>query len=187
MIVNHLRPGKIIVVISLLLASACFSIDTNAGTTNTKKSDKAATISEKSANKLSNGEPEEDSGVSGIIPMEKLHEIIREERIATLLEIDKERKATLEYLTQERRAVVEEFKSEVHRITELIMSERQETMVDLDATGGRIVENTIFQSERLIDHFFIRLLQLSMIIILAFSILGFIIFRIMVKKKSQSS
>ncbi len=119
--------------------------------------------------------------------MDKLHEIIREERIATLLEIDKERKATLEYLTRERRAVVEELKNEAHRITELIMSERRETMVDLDATGSRIVENTIFKSEQLIDHFFIRLLQFAMGIILAFSIIGFIIFRIMAKKKSQSS
>lgn len=60
-------------------------------------------------------------------------------------------------------------------------------MVDLDATGGRIVENTIFKSEQLIDHFFIRLMQFAMIIILAFSILGYIIFRIMAKKKTQSS
>ena len=187
MIVNKLRAGKIIVVTSLLLASVCFSVDTNAGTTNTKKSDQTATISDNSVNEPSNGEPEEDSGSSGFIPMDKLHEIVREERIATLLEIDKERKATLEYLTRERRAVVEELKNEAHRITELIMSERRETMVDLDATGSRIVENTIFKSEQLIDHFFIRLLQFAMGIILAFSIIGFIIFRIMAKKKSQSS
>lgn len=187
MIVNNLRADIIIVVTILLLASVCFSVDTNAGTTNTKESDKAVTISENSAIIPSNGEPEEDSKSSGIIPMDKLHEIIREERIATLLEIDKERKATLEYLTQERRAVVEELKNEVLRITELIMSERRATMVDLDATGGRIVENTIFKSERLIDHFFIRLMQFAMGIIVAFSIIGFIIFRIITKKKSQSS
>jgi len=187
MIVNNLRADKKLVVAFLLLASVCFSADTNAGTTNTKNSDKAATISDNNLKKPSNGEPEEDSGSSGLIPMDKLHEIIRKERIATLLEIDKERKATLEYLTKERRAVVEELKNEAHRITELIMSERRETMVDLDATGGRIVENTIFKSEQLIDHFFIRLLQFAMGIILAFSIIGFIIFRIMAKKKSQSS
>jgi hypothetical protein len=187
MIFNTLRAGRIIVYACLLLASICYSVDTNAGTTNTKNSDKAATISDNNLKKPSNGEPEEDSGSSGLIPMDKLHEIIREERIATLLEIDKERKATLEYLTQERRAVVEELKNEAHRITELIMSERRETMVDLDATGGRIVENTIFKSEQLIDHFFIRLMQFAMIIILAFSILGYISFRIMAKKKTQSS
>ena len=148
MILNTLRASRIIVVASVLLASVCYSVDTTAGTTNEKKSDKASTIFEPSAKKLSEGEPGEDSESSGLIPMDKLHEIIREERIATLLEIDKERKATLEYLTKERRAVVEEFKNEARRITELIMSERRETMVDLDATGGRIVESTIFKSEQ---------------------------------------
>ena len=102
-----------------------------------------------------------------------------------LLEIDKERKATLVYLTQERRAVVEELKTELNRVTELLMSERRATMVEMEATGNRIVENVILKNERLIDHFFVRVLQLAMIII-AFSILGFIIFRIIAKRKSQS-
>lgn len=123
MIFKNLRVDKKLVVACLLLASACYSVDTIAGTTNTKNPDKASTISEQSAKKLSDGDPEDDSWASGLIPMDKLHEIIREERIATLSEIDKERKATLEYLTQERRAVVEELKNEAHRITELIMSE----------------------------------------------------------------
>lgn len=181
---NH-RASVMIVVISLLLASVCYGIDTKVEKTTTTSSSKTPTISEDSAKKDSSSEPEETTTSSRFFPVEQLHEVIRKERVETLLEIDKERKATLIYLTLERRAVVEELKTELNRITELLKSERRATMVEMEATGNRIVENVILKSERLIDHFFVRVLQLAMII-MTFIILGFFIFRIIAKRKSQS-
>ena len=179
------RAGVMIVVISLLLASVCYGIDTKVDTTTTTSSSKTPTISEDSAQKDSSSEPEKTSTSSGFFPVGQLHEVIRKERYEALMEIDKELKATLVYLTQERRAVVEELKTELNRIAELLKSERRATMVEMEAIGNRIAENVILKSERLIDHFFVRVLQLAMIII-AFIILGFIIFLIIAKRKSQS-
>ena len=182
---RYTQRAGVMIVISLLLASVCYGINTKVETTDTTNSSNKPTISEDSA-KMDSDKPEKTATSSGFFPVKQLHGVIREERLKTLLEIDKERKATLAYMTQERRAVVEELKTELIRITELLVSERKATVVALEATVNQIVENAILKSERLIDHFFVRVLQLAMIIILVFSILGFIVFRIIAKRKSQS-
>lgn len=99
-------------------------------------------------------EPEKSSGSSMFFPIDKLHEVIREERIAALLEIDEQRKTTLVYLTQERIAVAEELKAELTRITDLLVAERRAVMLEMGATGNLIAENALLKSKRLIDHFF---------------------------------
>lgn len=180
------RVGIMIVFISLLVASVCYGIDTKVETATKTSSSKTPTISKGSVKKDSSSKPEETSTSFGLFPVGQLHEVIRKERIEALSEIDKERKATLAYLTEERRAIMEELKTELNRITELLKSERRETMLEMEATGNRIVENGILKSERLIDHFFVRMIQLAMIIIVAFTILGFVIFRIVGKRRSQS-
>jgi len=81
---------------------------------------------------------------------------------------------------------MDELETELNRMTDLLQSERRATMVEMEAIGNRIVENAILKSERIIDHFFIRAFQLTLIIILTFSILGFIIFRIVAKSKSKT-
>jgi len=174
MITYTQRVCVMIVVISFLLASVCYGIEPKVETTTKTSSSKKSTISVNNAKKDSGSEPEKTPPPFGVIPVEELHEAFRKERIETLLEIDKERKATLVYLTQERRAVVEELKTELNRITELLKSERKATMVEMEETGNRII-----------DHFFVRVLQLVMIIIIVFIILGFIIIRIIAKRESQ--
>ena len=168
------RSGLMIVVISFLLASVCYGIDTKADATTKTSSSNTSTNSVNNVKKDSGSELEQTSPPFGVIPVDQLHEAFRQERIETLSEIDKERKATLVYLTQERRAVVEALKTELNRIAELLKSERETTMVEMEETGNRII-----------DHFFVRVLQLMMIIIIVFIILGFIIFRIIAKRESQ--
>jgi len=168
------RAGVMIIVISFLLASVCYSIDAKVEATTKTTSSKTSTNSVNSVKKSSGSELEQTPPPFGVIPVDQLHEAFRKERIETLLEIDKERKATLVYLTQERRAVVEALKTELNRIAELLKSEREATMVEMEETGNRII-----------DHFFVRVLQLVMITIMAFIILGFIIFRIIAKRESQ--
>ena len=63
------RAGVMIVVITLLLASVCYGIDTKVETTTTTSSSKTPTISEDSAKKDSSSEPEETSKSPGIIPI----------------------------------------------------------------------------------------------------------------------
>ena len=183
MIADNCRVGAMIVVISLLFVSIGYGKNTKTETTNTTSSLTQHTISEDNSQKDSDGKQEKSGG---IFPIESMHDAIREERIKALLEIDKERKATMVYLTQERRAVLDELETELNRITDLLLSERRATMVEMEAIGNRITENAILKSERLIDHFFIRAVQLALIIILACSILGFIIFRIIAKRTSKS-
>lgn len=95
---------------------------------------------------------------------EKLHKVLREERIKTLAEIDRERKETLSYLTRERQA----------------------TMAELESIGDRIVANALVRSERLVDHFFIRALQLAGVILLAGGIFGLLILRLIKQNKARS-
>ncbi len=183
MIADNRRVGTMIVVMSLLFISISYGKTTKIESATTTSFLTEHTISEESSQKDSDGESKKSGG---IFPVGALHDVIREERNEALLEIDKERKATLVYLTLERRAVVDELKTELNRLTDLLQSERRATMVEMETIGNRFVENAILKSERLIDHFFIRVIQLALIIILAFSILSFIIFRIVVKRKSNS-
>ena len=191
MIADNCRISTMIVAIGILLVNIAYGQSTKIETSTATKSLNKHTISEDSSQKDSDGKPKESGG---FFPIGKIHEVIREERVATLREIDterketlayltQERKVTLAYLTQERKAVVEELEKKINRIADLLQSERRATMVEMEAIGNRITENAILKSEKLIDHFFIRVFQFALILILFVSILGFIIFRIVAKSR----
>jgi hypothetical protein len=129
---------------------------------------------------------EKNTKSSMFFPVDQLHEVIREERIASLLEINKQRKETLGYLTQERQAVLNELKEELKRITDLIESERSTTLVELEEIGQSIADNTIMNSKQLIDHIFFRMLQFVAAMIISLLIFVLIIYGIMIKRKKQS-
>ena len=89
-----------------------------------------------------------------------LQKAIREERIATLAELNKERRATLFYMTHERLAATEDLRSELNRLTATLISERQAILAEMEVIGDRLVGQALDRSKSLIDHFFVRLLQL---------------------------
>jgi len=130
--------------------------------------------------------PEKKTKSSMFFPVDQLHEVIREERIASFLEINKQRKETLGYLTQERQAILNELKVELNRITDLIKSERSTTMVELEEIGQIIADNTIMNSKQLIDHIFIRMLQFVATMIISLIIFVLIIYGILIKRKKHS-
>jgi hypothetical protein len=154
-------------------------------------------------------ESAEGKSPSSLFPIEAFHEIIRQERIAVLkeidrerketldyltkervaalLEIDNERKATLDYLSRERGVVVEELRAELNRVIEVLLSERRATMLELEVVGNRLVEGALLDSERLVDHFFIRLLQLLVLIGLVLGVAAVIIYSIMRKHRPIGS
>ena len=177
------RICTIIVVMSLFMVSVAHGKDSNLATTTGTNSSKGSTTDDESSKKQLGGEAVESGG---IFPIGKFHAVIKEERAEVFSEIDKERKATLAYLTQERSAVMDELEKELNRATDLLQSERRATMVEMEAIGNRIVENAILKSERLIDHFFIRAIQMALII-LALCLFGVVMFRTVAKKKSDPS
>lgn len=176
------RIGKIIVVLSLFMVSVAYGKDSNLATTTETNSSNGSGISAEHSKKDSDGKPPESGG---ILSMGTLHMVIEEDRTDVLSKIDKQRNATLAYFTKERLAVTGELEKELNRVADLLQSERRETMVEMEAIGNRIVENAIIRSERLIDHFFIRAIQMALIVILIFGLTGVVIFRMVAKKRGD--
>lgn len=159
------RAGVMVVGICLLLAGFGHCPDANAEEAGSKKPAAAPTASGNNTEKTPEGESTEDSDPSGFVEGigEQLHQVARKERIATLAGVDKQRRETLVYLTRERRM----------------------TMIALEAVGNRIAENTLRRSEQLIDHFFVRAMQLLVVIILAGFFHGLFFLRPLARGKSQ--
>ena len=103
------RIGLFLIVISIFSINAAYAQNTETAPPATTSSSEMQTISEGSATQDAD-DPKEVSG--GFFPVGAMHEVLREERIATLKEIDIERRATLAYLTEERKAVMNEIKAE---------------------------------------------------------------------------
>lgn len=131
--------------------------------------------------------PQQKPNPSGFMEKmeDNIHQAIREERVATLSEIDKERKATLVYLTHERLAVTEDLKTELNRLTEKLVSERKATLAEMEAISDRLFGRALVRSKSLIDHFFVRLLQLIIFIGVAEIVIFFIFFKSHTKRKTR--
>lgn len=166
MVVNTHRAGSMVVFICLIFASVCYSQDIKTEATDSTNPVATPTTTDDRSKKTPIDKNVGFFDTSGLVEKigTEIHDVVREERSAAFSEIDKERLETLAYLSQERR----------------------ETMIELEAIGDRIVANALLKSERLVDHFFVRALQVATITILAVCILGFFFFRIIMRRKSQS-
>lgn len=102
---------------------------------------------------------------------ESFFETLRQERIEVLSNIDQQRLEILSFLMRERLAIIDDFKSERRMIVDILQSERETilqsidaqrmaTLTEFESAGNRILKNAQNQSEQLIDHLFIRVLQL---------------------------
>lgn len=205
MIVSFCTFGKIMAIASLIFVGAVAGFDTYTVTAAQLPSTEAADLSGNTAGEQPTGEEiEDEAAASGFFPVEAIHEMIREERKKTLLEVDKDIKALLEYVTQERLAVLleienlhkatlayvtgerktilEQLIAESNRITNLLVAERRTTMLELEVAGNRIVEGALQSSERVIDHIFIRLSQLLLVVVVGLSIIAWIILRVFVSR-----
>ena len=167
------NSGILAVIIGLMLAGICYS-DRVEASTSESKSQSPSTVE---TNQKQKSEEQKESALNfGLVS--GMHAAVREERIAALAEIDKERRETLAYLTDERKAVMEELK----RTTDILLKERQVTMLELETMGNRIVDNAMIQSKGLIDHFFLRALQLIGLIVLGLCIIGLVYYRLAIRK-----
>ena len=208
MIISFCNFVKRTSIASLFLVGAVAGFDTYTLAAAQMPSTEAADHSGNTAGEQPTGEKSEDEAASsGFFPIEAIHEMIREERKTTLMEVDKDisallehltserlavlldiqilHKATLDYVTGERKAVMEQMVAESNRITDLLAAERRTTMLELEVAGNRIVEGALQRSERLIDHIFIRLAQLLLVVAVGLSIIAWIIFRVFVSRSSK--
>jgi hypothetical protein len=102
---------------------------------------------------------------------------LRQERLTVLANIDQQRLDTLAYLTRERLAAADDIKSMERTFAEILKSEREAVLKSIDAqrsalmaeiesAENRIADNAGNLAEQVIDHFFIRALQLVAVLLL---------------------
>ncbi|GBC60125.1 hypothetical protein DENIS_1070 [Desulfonema ishimotonii] len=127
---------------------------------------------------------------------------LQKERMEVLTSIEHQRQETLDYLSNERLALTNDLQSERQAVLDILIAERKavsqsianileserkealksiheqrvETLLEIESAGNRIVENTMKQSIELIDHFFIRVLQLLAGILLIGIVIAVIVF-----------
>ena len=186
MIANTQIARLFLIVLILLCAIEGYGTEANVQIETKAVQENNSNLSDGSAISDPDSEAEKSSMSSLFFPIDELHAVIREERIESLLEIDKQRKETLIYLTQERSAILNELKAELKRISELIESERSTTMSELEEIGQLIAKNTILNSKQLIDHLFVRMLQFVAIMIIALFIFALIVYASIAKRKKRS-
>jgi len=108
---------------------------------------------------------------------EEVLQTLQQERITLIANVDQQRIDTLVYLTRERTATIEALRSAQQDATEVLQSEREviltsiETqrkalMADIEGTSNRIVQKSLRQSKKVVDHFFMRVLQLMALLFL---------------------
>lgn len=203
------NSGKITIIVGILFISATVDFDSSMAATSVQPTTGEIAPSENSAIKpRTSGPSEEEEPPSSFFPIEAMHKMIREEReaiiltvekdleavfehltqerLAVLLEMENMRNATLGYLTGERTEVMEQLIAELNRITDLLVAERQTTLLELEVAGNRMTEGALKRSERLVDHFFIRLSQLLLTVALVLGIAALIVFRVLTHRKRQA-
>ena len=74
--------------------------------------------------------------------------------------------------------------SERKTILQSIDEQRIATLIEIEATGSLIVENSLKQFKQLIDYFFIRVVQLLAGILLCGVVAAVIVFRLVSKRKT---
>ena len=180
------RAGIYFVAIVLLCSFESFGKEASVASSTHKIPEKTSTLSGDSDISEPNSDANSSSTLPSLISYDKLHKLLREERIKFSLDIDRQRKETHAYLTQERKDIIEELRSELRRVTELIESERAATMVEMHEIGDSVAENAIRNSKQLIDYLFYRMMQFVAVMIISLIVFSLIVYGILAKRKKQS-
>lgn len=122
---------------------------------------------------------------------------LQQERIEVLSDIERQRLETMSFLTRERSTIIDDLKSERQLLVEILQAERTTILQSIDAqrvaafaefesTGNRMLKKAQNQSEQLIDHVFIRMLQLIAISLLGTVVLFVLLGRLKGKRKEDT-
>jgi hypothetical protein len=125
---------------------------------------------------------------------EAFFEDLRQERIDVLSDIERQRIETISFVIGERATIIDDLTSERITIVDTLQSERESilqsidaqrvaTLTELESIGNRMGGMARRQTEQLIDHVFIRMLQLIAISLLCTVVLVVLLGRLKGKTK----
>jgi hypothetical protein len=90
---------------------------------------------------------------------------LREERVQTLIALREERIATLAAMRGERLAATSDFRGERQVVLDSIHKDQEEVMGDIQALSDKALQDLEARGEKLIDHFFMRALELLLLML----------------------
>jgi hypothetical protein len=102
---------------------------------------------------------------------------LRQERLQTLDAIKQERIATLAALRSERLAATADFRGERQIVLDALHNEQAAIMNDLDSTSEKWLASFDTRARGLIDHFFLRGLELVLIVVALCSLVAWLLMR----------
>jgi len=106
-----------------------------------------------------------------------LQDFLRQERLETLTALQQERIATLEALRGERLAATGDLRGERQVVLQALRNHEEEIMNDLDTLSSRSIQDLDDRARRLIDHFFLRLLELMLLTLILCSVVAWVLLR----------
>jgi hypothetical protein len=127
---------------------------------------------------------------------EAFFEDLRQERIDVLSNIERQRLETISFVIGERATIIDDLTSERITIVDTLQLERESilqsidaqrmaTLIELESVGNRILGKARRQTEQLIDHVFIRMVQLIAISLLCTVVLVVLLGRLKGKRKGS--
>lgn len=102
---------------------------------------------------------------------------LRQERLETLVALQQERIATLAALRGERLAATADLRGERQVVLETVRNDEEEVMNDLNILADKTVQDFDTRARGLIDHFFVRALELMLVTLILFSLVVWILLR----------
>ena len=104
-------------------------------------------------------------------------DFLRGERLDTIDALHRERVGTVADLHNERLAATEDIRGERRAVFEALNNQEQAIIRDLNTTSEKVLLDFDNRNRRLIDHFFLRALELILFTILLCSLLGWLLLR----------
>jgi hypothetical protein len=102
---------------------------------------------------------------------------LREERLQTLDALQQERIATVAAMRDERLAATADLRGERQVVLDAIRNDEVAVMNDLRTMSGKAVQDLDVRGRKLIDHFFLRALELMLLTLVLFSLMAWILLR----------
>lgn len=106
-----------------------------------------------------------------------LQEFLRQERLETLTALQQERIATLAAMRGERIAATADLRGERQVVLQALRNHEEEIMNDLNTLSSRSIQDLDDRARRLIDHFFLRALELMLLTLVLLLIVAWVLLR----------
>ena len=112
-----------------------------------------------------------------------IQRFVSNEMEAGILELRVERKLVTDILREERMAAMETLGDQLKMVLNDIDRQRTLSIQELEAMRQRLTDDSVEQGKRLIDHFFWRALQLSVLLLLLVGLVGSVLWKLLQMKR----